>query len=104
MLLQLRAMGQMACVEGLRRSNDRSAQYGLTLTGPRSRPWSGGGRRPLAEAGRVEFGEGALPQLIAAFCDSPTCARPTTRKPWRSFWCCSITLKRGAGTGSATEK
>ena len=34
MLLQLRAMGQMACVEGLRRSNDRSAQYGLTLTEP----------------------------------------------------------------------
>ena len=71
MLPQLRAMGQMACVEGLRRSNDRSAQYRLTLTEPQIQALARRRQEALAEAGRVEFGEGALPQLIAAFCDSP---------------------------------
>lgn len=71
MLPQLSGWSAMACVEGLRRSNDMSARFGLSLSEPQMQALARRRQEALLDTGRVELGEGILPRLIEAFCDSP---------------------------------
>ena len=71
MLPQLRALQLATCVEGLRKSNDLSAQFGLVLSEPQMLALAQQRQEVLLETGRVEFGEGVLTKLVTAFCGSP---------------------------------
>jgi len=59
----------------LMQCNEISQQFGLTLTPARIRALVAAERRTLRDTGRLEFGEGILPRMIYAFCDSPFIAR-----------------------------
>ena len=65
------AARQEAALQELRRSLPVCERFGLTLTEEEMAGLEQEHQRALAAAGRVEFGGGVLPQLIAAFCDSP---------------------------------
>ena len=71
MLPQLSGWSAIACVEGLRKSNDMSARFGLSLSEPQMRALARRRQEALLDSGRGELGEGILPRLIEAFCDSP---------------------------------
>lgn len=71
MLPQLSGWSAMACVEGMRKSNDLSARFDLTLSEPQMRALAQRRQEALLNTGRVELGEGILPRLIEVFCDSP---------------------------------
>jgi hypothetical protein len=60
-----------AQTERLRRSNEISARYGLTLGDSQIRLLIAAETESLRACGRLEFGEGILPRLIYTFCDSP---------------------------------
>ena len=51
--------------------NRQTARYGLTLTPEEMTALAESRGRALRDTGRVELGEGILPRLIDAFCDSP---------------------------------
>ena len=51
--------------------NALSLRYGLALTETQIQALVNERFQSLVTAGRVEFGEGVLPRLIYAFCDSP---------------------------------
>ena len=51
--------------------NEKTEQFGLVLTEEEARELTAGRVENLKEQQRVEFGEGILPKLIDAFCDSP---------------------------------
>ena len=70
MLPQLSGWSAMACVEGMRKSNDLSAWFGLTLSEPQMRALAQRRQEALLNTGRMELGEGILPRLIEVFCDS----------------------------------
>lgn len=55
--------------------NEKTAEYGLTLTRAQAMTLSKTHRESLAQTGRVEFGRGVPDRLIDAFCDSPYMAR-----------------------------
>ena len=55
----------------LARCNEQTAQFGLTLSPQQIAELCEGREEALQNSGRVEFGEGILPRLILAFCDSP---------------------------------
>lgn len=55
----------------LQACNERTARYGLVLTETQTAMLVQARRHALQQAGRVEFTEGILPQLIYEFCDSP---------------------------------
>ena len=57
--------------ELLARCNRVSEPFGLALTENALAELLRRQRESLREAGRVEFGEGALAKLVSAFCDSP---------------------------------
>lgn len=50
--------------------NEKSEKYGLALTEEEVYQLMVGRKDTLKDSRRVEFGEGILPQLIYAFCDS----------------------------------
>ena len=58
-------------VAALRSTNDLSQRYGLTLTDAQISMLLVAREDALRSTGRVEFGEGILPLLVRAFCDSP---------------------------------
>lgn len=60
-----------AAAQELRACNEISEAYGLTLSEPEIRELISCRAQALKDSGRVEFGGGILPKLIAAFCDSP---------------------------------
>ena len=60
-----------AAVQEIRDCAPLGERYGLRLTEPEMLELAQGRAQALAAAGRVEFGGGILPKLIAAFCDSP---------------------------------
>ncbi len=62
---------ELALRTALRGSNAVSEKYGLTLTEPEIRALSEARQEALRYEGRVEIGEGVLPKLAFAFCDSP---------------------------------
>ncbi len=55
----------------LRRCNEITQKYGLSLSENEMEQLAKARFRALHETGRVEFGEGVLDKLILAFCDSP---------------------------------
>jgi len=55
----------------LRACNLRTARYGLKLSETSIAALARRRADALRDAGRVEFGESAVPKLIEAFCDSP---------------------------------
>lgn len=57
--------------QALTRVNQRVSPYGLTLTAGQITVLLQQRQEALADTGRVEFGTGALPMLVEAFCDSP---------------------------------
>lgn len=60
--------GTLAALEA---ANRETARYGLTLTREEMAALAESRVRALRDTGRVELGEGILPRLIEAFCDSP---------------------------------
>ena len=58
-------------VRALDACNARTVRFGLTLSPEQMEQLAEGRFRALRETGRVEFGEGILPRLVMAFCDSP---------------------------------
>ena len=58
-------------VQALAEANRQTARYGLTLTPEQMTALAESRGRALRDTGRVELGEGILPRLIEAFCDSP---------------------------------
>lgn len=65
------AAGLARTVEQLRGLNVRTARFGLTLTEEEMAALAAGRSKALRDAGRVELGDGMLPALAEAFCDSP---------------------------------
>ena len=61
---------QTETVRALEACNQKTAAFGLTLTGEEMEALAEGRERALADTGRVEFGDGILPALIDALCDS----------------------------------
>lgn len=51
--------------------NERTAKFGLVLTEEDAKQLVEERKNSLVEKQRIEFGEGILPKLIDAFCDSP---------------------------------
>ncbi|MDY2593390.1 MAG: DUF6323 family protein, partial [Oliverpabstia sp.] len=51
--------------------NQKTAQYGLELTEADAKTLTETRNSELRKQQRIEFGEGILPKLIDAFCDSP---------------------------------
>lgn len=72
------ARAEKAALTDTRKNCALSARYGLTLSETQMARLIEGRRQALADTGRIEFGEGPLPLLIYAFCDSPF----VTRENW----------------------
>lgn len=70
-LTPLQGQMQTAAEQALRDCNEVSGRYGLTLSETEIRELAACRAQALKDTGRVEFGEGILPKLIDAFCDSP---------------------------------
>ena len=60
-----------AMAEALRKTNSLSEKFGLSLSESQIASLTKARVSSLLETGRVEAGEGVLPKLIYAFCDSP---------------------------------
>ena len=58
-------------LEKVKEANDYTARYGLSLSEEEAALLLRERKDTLKEQERVEFGEGILPKLIFAFCDSP---------------------------------
>lgn len=65
----------LASQQSLARCNTLSLRYGLSLSPAQWEALQRDRQESLVRAGRVEFGEGVLPKLVYAFCDSPYIAR-----------------------------
>lgn len=57
--------------QALAACNAKTARFGLTLSREQIAVLAAGRTQALRNTGRVEFGEGILPRLVLAFCDSP---------------------------------
>lgn len=66
-----------ALLSALRKTNDLTARYGLSLSEGQLLALAEGRDAALADTGRIEFGVGILPRLAYAFCDSPYVDRHT---------------------------
>ena len=62
---------QRQSLERILRCNEKTSAYGLTLTEAEATALLACRQQALAQNQRIEFGEGILPRLIEAFCDSP---------------------------------
>ena len=60
-----------ATVQALRKCNDVSQRYGLSLDERQIQSLAQARSEALQYAARIEMGESVLPRLIYAFCDSP---------------------------------
>ena len=87
----------------LLRGNAVTERFGLTLTPEQCGRLLERRAEALRETERIEPGEGILPKLAVALCDSP-CVRPEN---WEETlggldWSCSTTSRARAANGSAT--
>lgn len=76
-MIPLPALLPQDAAEALRRRNDITARFGLTLTPAQCARLAACHAEVLRETGRVEVGESALPRLAEALCDSPYLAPET---------------------------
>lgn len=67
----LRQAQKAAMAETLRKTNSLTERYGLSLSEAQIAALTDARVSSLLDTGRVETGEGILPKLIYAFCDSP---------------------------------
>ncbi len=67
----LRQAQKAAMAETLRKTNSLTERYGLSLSETQIAALTDARVSSLLDTGRVETGEGILPKLIYAFCDSP---------------------------------
>ncbi len=67
----LRQAQKAAMAETLRKTNSLTERYGLSLSEAQIAALTDARMASLLDTGRVETGEGILPKLIYAFCDSP---------------------------------
>lgn len=65
----------LAAAQELRKCNELSQRYGLTLTETQITSLVQSRFNSLRYTGRTELGGGVLPKLVYAFCDSPYIAR-----------------------------
>lgn len=63
-------LGQQNQIQGIMETNHFSEKYGLQITGEDAQLLAAERKTSLREQRRVEFGEGIMPKLIYAFCDS----------------------------------
>lgn len=73
--LRTRQTQALATAQALEASNQIARRYGLCLTPSQIQILIAERFEVLADTGRVEFGEGVLPLLAYAFCDSPYIVR-----------------------------
>lgn len=73
----LQEAGAAAALKELRALAPECARFGLELSEPEMEELAAERGRALRAAGRVEFGGGALPALMRAFCASPYVSRRT---------------------------
>lgn len=71
------ALQEREALESLLSLNEKTERYGLALSGAEAKALLLRRRDALRDTQRVEFGEGVLPALIYAFCDSPYMERET---------------------------
>ncbi len=57
--------------DALKKTNDVTAEYGLTLSDDNVRAVLAVRRESLSDSGRIEFGDGIAAKLVLAFADSP---------------------------------
>lgn len=67
----IQAAQRQQMTQTLQQCNGMTQRYGLTLTLPQMFALMAERQNALVESGRMELGEGILPTLIYAFCDSP---------------------------------
>lgn len=67
----IQAAQRQQMIQTLQQCNGMTQRYGLTLTLPQMLALMAERQNALVESGRMEMGEGILPALIYAFCDSP---------------------------------
>lgn len=67
----LEAANDSMQLERIRKANDYTKKFGLSLTEEEGALLLRERKEVLRNQERVEFGEGILPKLIYAFCDSP---------------------------------
>ena len=67
----LRQAQKAAMAETLRKTNSLTERYGLSLSETQIAALTDARVSSLLDTSRVETGEGILPKLIYAFCDSP---------------------------------
>lgn len=63
-------LGQQNQVQGIIKTNQYTKKYGLQITEQQAQVLATERKASLKEQRRVEFGEGIMPKLIYAFCDS----------------------------------
>ena len=69
--LSLQNAQKLALVQELRKCNEISERYGLSLGEEQISVLTAARSDALRATGRIEMGESVLPKLIYAFCDSP---------------------------------
>ncbi len=67
----LMQMNQELQKQSVQKTNEYTSKFGLSLTDADTQMLLNERKFALSEQERVEFGEGILPRLIFAFCDSP---------------------------------
>lgn len=70
-LALLREQAAQCTAAALRRCNEVGVRYGMQLSEGQIAALTAARQEALLAAGRVELGEGVLPKLYDAFCDSP---------------------------------
>ncbi len=60
-----------SALQDIRECNEIGERFGLSLNDEEIRELMECRAKALKDTGRVEFGDGILPKLIYAFCDSP---------------------------------
>jgi len=90
--------------QALLKSNALTERYGLSLTDSQIVTLVEARMTTLSETGRVELGEGILPRLIYAFCDSPYIDRTTYCSTLIALQSLFYTLKNEAGEALSDDE
>lgn len=69
--LSLLGMQKLQAAAELRECNELTARFGLSLSDSQIHSLIERRFEALLDTGRIEFGQGVLHKLVAAFCDSP---------------------------------
>ncbi|WMJ86632.1 DUF6323 family protein [Anaerocolumna sp. MB42-C2] len=70
-MFNLPSLKQKQQLEEIKKCNEYSAKFGVTLTNSEMIALNENRKESLKNMGRIELGNGILPKLIFEFCDSP---------------------------------